>query len=120
MIEVVGDGLVGIALLASVAYAVLALGPQALRRRLSAALAARAARRSATTGLAPTAGIIERLVHAKAAGGCGGCGGCEGAAPAGHPPGDAAPGSREPSAAAEVRIPAAGIKLRRNLPATET
>jgi hypothetical protein len=77
--------LVGIALLASVLYAIVALGPRTWRRHIGAALAA--------CGLA--------RVAPKASGACGGCDNC------------AAPDAKESTAGAETRVPLEDIGRRK-------
>ena len=98
MYSVLDDCLVGIALLASAAYAIFSLGPRALRRRSLSALAAGAARMPAVFGLRRIAGNLGRAAAAKAAGSCGGCCSCD---TAGAKPG-----------AGEVNVPASQIKRR--------
>ena len=78
--------LVGMALLASVLYAVLALGPGAWRRRLAAAALA-------SLGLA--------RIAPKTSGTCGGCDNC------------AAPDAKEPTAGTETRVPVDDIPRRK-------
>jgi hypothetical protein len=76
MIELLGNSLVALALIASVAYALFALGPKGLRRRAWGALARIAARahlEGASRRLAASAG--------KASAACGGCGSCESESP---------------------------------------
>ncbi|HTV94513.1 MAG TPA: DUF6587 family protein [Steroidobacteraceae bacterium] len=94
------DTLVAIALAASAAYALWALGPKSLRRRLGSALAALAAR--APAGLHLEA-VARRLRETSAHGG-GACGGCESCAPQADAPLASAP--------AEVRVPLANIGKR--------
>jgi hypothetical protein len=91
---------VGIALVLSAGYALLALGPRALRLRLSAALHRAAGR--APTFLGVRRGL-ERLVAAVAgkAGACGGCEDCGTGQTAGK------------SADSEVRVPVTKIGMRR-------
>ncbi len=87
--------LVGLALLVSVVYAVLALGPRNLRRRLLAALSRGAARAPAVPGM-------RRMAHwlaasaGKSQGACGGCDDC---------------GSKK-SPSPEVSVPVAKISRR--------
>jgi hypothetical protein len=76
--------LVGAALLASILYAIVALGPRTWRRRIAAALAA--------CGLA--------RVAPKSSGACGGCDNC------------AAPDTKESTAGAETRVPLEDIGRR--------
>ncbi|MGC1521607.1 MAG: DUF6587 family protein [Steroidobacteraceae bacterium] len=103
------DGfLVGIALLLSVGYALLSLGPRSLRRRLLAALSFALGRAPAVLGLR---GAAERLAIAAAGKSHGACGGCDdcgtnaAGATATQPP------TRD-RAAAEVRVPVAKIGRR--------
>jgi len=71
MSRVIDTGLVALALIASVLYALAALGPRALRRRLRMTLARVAAG-------AHLPGAARRLERETGAGGCGaGCGSCE-------------------------------------------
>ena len=77
--------LVGTALLASLLYAILALGPQSWRRRVVAILAA--------VGLA--------RIAPKTSGSCGGCDNC------------ASPDAKESTAGAETRIPLDDIGRRK-------
>jgi hypothetical protein len=90
--------LVAIALAASMGYALYALGPKILRRRLRMALAELAARAPAALHL----GRIERRLR-EAAGGSGACGGCDSCAPSSAD----ARGSGK-----EIRVPAASIGKR--------
>jgi hypothetical protein len=77
--------LVGTALLASLLYAIVALGPRTWRSRIAAALAA--------CGLG--------RVAPKASGACGGCDNC------------AAPDAKESTAGAETRVPLEDIGRRK-------
>jgi hypothetical protein len=95
---VIDDFLVGSALLASALYAVAALGPRPVRRRLLSGLAAALALAAPIPGVGRLAGRLERAAAAKAAA-CGGCGGCTPAPAVGGDGG-------------EVRVPVAGIKRR--------
>jgi hypothetical protein len=90
--------LVAIALAASVGYALYALGPKILRRRLRMALAELAARAPAALRL----GRIERRLR-DTAGGSGACGGCDSCAPS---------SADAPGAGTEIRVPAASIGKR--------
>jgi hypothetical protein len=101
---VLDDILVAVALLASAAYALLSLGPRALRRRALARVAGWALRAPARFGVR---GLAARLgaASAKTSGACGGCDNCgsEGAA-------------AETSASArgaDVKIPLTSIGRRR-------
>jgi len=75
MSKVIDVGLVALALLASMGYAISALGPQALRRRVYATLARLVARAPASWHLS---GMARRLDAAadKAVRACGGCASC--------------------------------------------
>jgi hypothetical protein len=99
MSRILDDGLVALALLASLTYAVFALGPKGLRRRLWAALAERAEK--APSGLR-LGGLARRWRSAAESAG-GACGGCESCGP-------------EPEVRAggahEVRVPLARIGKR--------
>jgi hypothetical protein len=78
--SVLDNALVGLALLLSAGYAVLALGPRGVRRGLLNALSRLAARTPAFLGMRRGTGrLAERLAAAasgKAAGACGGCDEC--------------------------------------------
>lgn len=88
MSVVVGDVLVGLAVLASALYAAATLGPKPWRARAFAALAAAVLRLPARLGARALAQqIADRLTAASnKAGGCGGCGDCGSAATAQTPP----------------------------------
>jgi hypothetical protein len=89
------DGfLVGVALLASAGYAVLALGPRGLRGRLLASLSRVTARAPAFLGLRRTAQRLATAATGKSPGACGGCDDCGS---------EKAPAAQAP--AAEVRVP---------------
>jgi hypothetical protein len=92
--------LVGLVLLASAGYAVLALGPRSLRPRVYASLSRLMLRAPGWLGLE---GIARRLAAAsgKAGGACGGCDTC------GSEPAESA------GSAGEVRISASDIGKRR-------
>ena len=75
------DSLVGLALLVSALYALAALGPGNLRRRVLATLAALLARAPAALRLRPAAQRLARAADAKAPGACGGCDNCGSGAP---------------------------------------
>jgi hypothetical protein len=101
---VLDDILVAAALLASAAYALFALGPRALKRRMLSSVAGWALRAPAWLGLRSLAARLG-AASTKASGACGGCDNCgsEGAA-------------AEPSASgrgADIRIPPASIGRRR-------
>jgi len=92
--KVLDNGLVALALIASVGYAFASLGPRAPRRRLWAALArlaARAPRRLHLGGLA-------RRLEGAAAKNTGACGGCESCEP------EPSSGATGDGPAAEVRV----------------
>ncbi len=92
------DLAVGSVLLAACGYAVYALGPKALRLRMTTAGAHLLGRLPAAFGLR---GIAARLARAKPKGGCGGCDDCGGAAQPAAPP------------SPEIRVPLAKIGRRR-------
>jgi len=99
--------LVGLVLLASAGYAVLALGPRTLRPRAYASLSRLMLRAPGCLGLE---GIARRLAAAsgKAGAACGGCDTC-GSEPA-DSPGSAGDGLQSP--AGEVRIPVSKVGKR--------
>jgi hypothetical protein len=102
------DGtLVGVALLASVAYAAASFGPRSWRRAMLAGLAWTMARAPAFLGLRRLAERVSAASSAQAKGSCGGCGTCAA---------DAAPGAADAAAgatgAAEVSVPVAKIGRR--------
>jgi hypothetical protein len=101
------DGsLVCLALLLSVGYALLSLGPRSLRRKLLAAFAYAAARVPAVLGLRAAAQRLSMAANGKSHGACGGCDDCgTGAAEAANSP-------TKDSPAAEVRVPVAKIGRR--------
>jgi hypothetical protein len=94
--------LVGVALLASISYALFSLGPRTLRRGLAVRAAAALRFLPATPGLRSLSRRLETAA-VKPAGACGGCDDCGSATPA---PGST--GSAEP----EVRIPVSKIGRR--------
>jgi hypothetical protein len=101
------DGsLVGLALLLSVGYALLSLGPRGLRRKLLAALSGAAARVPAALGLRAAAQRLSIAAAGKNQGACGGCDDCGTSAV------DAAKSPTKDSPAAEVRVPVAKIGRR--------
>jgi hypothetical protein len=108
MNKLLDNGLVALALIASVGYALSSLGPKALRRRLWTALARLAA--GAPAGM-QLGGIARRLEEAaaKSSGACGGCGSC------GSETSDssAANGEAASGRAREVRVPLESIGKRR-------
>jgi hypothetical protein len=89
------DSLVGLMLLACSVYALSALGPRAVRRRVLAVMAAWLARLPAPLGLGPAARRLARAAADKAPGACGGCDNCGSAAPR--------------PASAEISVPIAAI-----------
>jgi hypothetical protein len=101
------DGsLVCLALLLSVGYALLSLGPRSLRRKLLAGLSRTAARVPAVLGLRAAAQRLSMAADGKSHGACGGCDDC-GTSAAG-----AANSPTSDSQAAEVRVPIAKIGRR--------
>jgi hypothetical protein len=110
---VLDDALVAAALLASLAYALFALGPRTWRRALLLRIALRAGRAPSWLGMTRLAARL-----ASAAGSSGSCGGCEscgsGSKPSGLAPaaGEAVSGATH-SRAAEIKIPLASIGRRR-------
>jgi hypothetical protein len=98
---ILDSSLVGVTLLASAAYAVLALGPRSLRRRLLAALSRVLARAPALPGMRRTAQWLEAASAGKSQGACGGCDDCGS---------EKAPAAKTP--AAEVRVPVGKIGRR--------
>ncbi len=73
---VLDSSLVGLALLASAGYALLALGPRSLRRRLHAGLSRLTAMAPAIFGLRRVAQRLAAAAAGKAQGACGGCDDC--------------------------------------------
>jgi len=101
------DGfVVGLALLLSVGYALLSLGPRSLRRRLLEALSWAAARVPAVLGLRAAAQRLSIAAAGKNQGACGGCDDC------GTSAADATKSPAKDSPAAEVRVPVAKIGRR--------
>ena len=101
------DGsLVCLALLLSVGYALLSLGPRSLRRKLLAALSRAAARVPAVLGLRRAAQRLSMAADGKSHGACGGCDDC------GTTDADATKSSKRDAPAAEVRVPVAKIGRR--------
>jgi hypothetical protein len=98
--SVLDNALVGLALLLSAGYAVLALGPRGVRRRLLNALSWIAARTPALLGLRRAAERLSAAASGKAAGACGGCDDCGSEPTTGK------------STDGEVRIPVAKIGRR--------
>jgi len=96
------DGiLVGVALLASVGYAVSSLGPRSLRQRLLQATSRLLAIAPSYLGLGRIAGRLSAASIVKPAGACGGCDNC--------PPNQAA---ATHSTATEVNVPVGNIGRR--------
>lgn len=96
------DGtLVGLALLASVAYAAASFGPRSWRRAMLAGLAWTMARTPGFFGLRRLAERVSLASSAQAKGSCGGCGTCAA---------DAVPSTA--AGAAEVSVPVAKIGRR--------
>lgn len=96
MIGILDNTLVALALLASAGYALLALGPRSLRRRLLAALARVAARAPPYLGLRRAAHWLAIAAAGKSQGACGGCGDC----------------GSEKSPAGDVSVPVTKIRRR--------
>jgi Family of unknown function (DUF6587) len=97
------DGaVVCLALLVSVGYALLSLGPRSLRRRMLLALSLALGRVPAFVGLR---GASQRAAAAAAGKGQGACGGCDDC-------GTAAGGATKSSPEAEVRVPVAKVGRR--------
>jgi hypothetical protein len=107
MNSILDNSLVGLALLASVVYAVASLGPRSLRRRILGVLGRAAGRAPAFLGLGRMARRLEAASAAKAQGACGGCDNCGS---------EATPAPQAPKA--EVRVPVAriGRRVRRAAP----
>jgi len=110
------DGtLVGLALLASVAYAAASFGPRSWRRTMLAGLAWTMARTPGFFGLRRVAERVSAASSAQAKGSCGGCGTCASDVAPGAAPGaaDAAAAAEGTAAgAAEVSVPVAKIGRR--------
>ena len=101
------DGsLVCLALLLSVGYALLSLGPRSLRAKLLALLSRAAARVPAVLGLRGAAQRLSIAAAGKSQGACGGCDDC------GTSAADATKSATGESQAAEVRIPVTKIGRR--------
>jgi hypothetical protein len=98
---ILDDSLVGLALLASAGYAVAAVGPRGLRRRILGAFGRAAARAPAFLGLGRMAQRLAAASMSKAQGACGGCDSCGSEPTASQPP------------SAEVRVPVGQISRRR-------
>jgi len=97
--RILDNSVVGLALLASIGYALSSLGPKGLRMRLFSALARFAARAPEFLHLGPVARRLEGAA-VKTSGSCGGCGSC-----------DAASAPDQP-ADSEVRVPLARVGRR--------
>ena len=96
------DGLlVGLALLASAAYAAASLGPRSWRKRGAASLSRAAARLPERYGLRRGALRLVRSAAGEVKAACGGCDGCEPQAPGAPPAGGG-----------ETRIPLARVGRR--------
>lgn len=98
--------LVGLALLASVGYALTSLGPRSLRRRLLVGLSRLMARAPAFLGLQRTAQRLAVAAAGKAQGACGGCDDC------GSEKAPATAASTQQSPGLEVRVPLTKISRR--------
>jgi len=109
MSTLLDNGLVALAIIASVGYALSSLGPKTLRRRLRTALARLAA--SAPAGMR-LRGVARRLEEAaaKSSGACGGCGSCGSETSDSSAASAAAGNGRAPP---EVRVPLESIGKRR-------
>jgi hypothetical protein len=106
MNAILDGSLVCLALLLSVGYALLSLGPRSLRRKLLAAYAHAAARVPAVLGLRAAALRLGIAAADKSHGACGGCDDC------GTSAADATKSSTRDSPATEVRVPVAKIGRR--------
>jgi hypothetical protein len=102
MNSVLDNSLVGIVLVTSAVYAISALGPRALRRRLLASLSRLTVRAPRFLGLGRIAQRFAAAANGKAGGACGGCDSC-GPEPAASDP---------KSPASEVRVPVEKIGRR--------
>jgi hypothetical protein len=110
MNRILDNCLVGLALLVSAVYAVSALGPRSLRRRVLAALGRITARAPAYFGLRRLANRFAAASAAKAPGACGGCDDCGANASAPKPPAHDSPVHDSP--APEVHVPVSKIGRR--------
>jgi hypothetical protein len=108
MIHLLDGTLVGLALLASVAYAAASFGPRSWRRAMLAGLAWAMARLPVFPGLRGLAGRLSLAASSAAKGSCGGCGTCA----ADAVPGTAAGADGNAARAAEVSVPLAKIGRR--------
>ena len=95
------DVVVGLALLASVVYALISLGPKTLRSRLLGGASAMLLRLPRIPGLPEFALRLQRAAALKAKGSCGGCDNCGS---------EQSPGAS--SAAPDVRIPVSKVGKR--------
>jgi hypothetical protein len=95
------DSVVGLALFASVIYAVFSLGPRTLRRRLLAAASALLRRLPKFLGLRDVVLRLDTAASPKADGACGGCDNC-----------GSEQSSTAPSSGSEFRIPLSKIGKR--------
>jgi hypothetical protein len=100
MNAVISNFLVGLALLVSIAYAAISLGPKSLRKRLLAASAKALAAAPLSLGLSRTARTLAAASDAKAHGACGGCDSCGVQQPA------------SPASSGEIKVPIAQIGRR--------
>jgi len=96
------DSLVGLLLLVSALYALAALGPSDLRRRVLGALAALLERAPAALRLRAAAQRLARATEAKAPGACGGCDNC-------------ASGTPPANTGGEIKVPISSIARSRPL-----
>jgi hypothetical protein len=101
MNKVIDNSLVGLVLLASAVYAVSALGPKGLRKRMWGTLARLAALAPRFMRLDHIAQRLDKAAAGNTSGACGGCGSCGSE----QPDKDKAPPS-------EVRVPVAKIARR--------
>ena len=106
MNSVLDSLLVGVALLASVGYALLSLGPRSLRRRLLAGLSRLMARAPAFFGMRRSAQWLAAAAAGKAQGACGGCDDC------GSEKAPATAASTQQSPVVEIRVPLTKISRR--------
>ena len=99
MNSVLDDGVVGLLLLASIAYAFAALSPRAARRRVFGQLAQLLARAPHSLKLTAAAQRLARAADDTAQAACGGCEGCGSEAQA-------------QNSGAEIRVPISSIARR--------
>jgi hypothetical protein len=100
------DALVGALLLISAAYAISALGPRNLRRRVLAACSRGLSRAPAALGLRRAAQRFAHAAEAKPQGACGGCDNCANETPLSATPRS---GAASKIAATEIQVPIASI-----------